>query len=327
MAWLNSQFTIEDAITRDFDTWELLITDWGYKGSAAIAADPYSWSFPKVGQRGLPTVQGIAIGPRSTVDRCFVSYGLQKVIPGGINYDYSRRLVLGAPLMFAQVGTREIVQASSPVVVPPTPPTPASGAASLVVYPQSGLADTGGNQDTTMYGLNYYRTGPSAPPAGVGFFGPSALADGVNFQSPTLHLIFFLKPQAVAANTKREPYVLNGQKTIPIASYNTYVLVAQVPTYGRKTVKVQVRYLDPSAEAGATSTIRIGALQTMLTSGPQAAMTETLLADTAAVVTDNLSAQVSLTDVRADYINLYLKVAGGALLSVAPRYQICAYDD
>lgn len=316
MAWLNSQFTIEDALARDFDTWELLVTDWG---QLLTPADTYSWSFPKVGQRGLPTVQGIAIGPRSTVDRCFVSYSLEKVIQGGINYDYSRRLVLGAPLMFSQVGAREIVQGN---VVPTTAPTPAVGMASLVIYPQSGT-DTGGNDDTTMYGATYDRPGPGTPVAGTGVFGAGGIAAGVEWQSPTLHLIFYLKPQAVNAPPKREPYVLGGACTLVPGDWGTYVLAAQVPTFGRKTIKIIAKRLGA---AGDGTSIRVGAIQSMIVSGV-GGLVETILADTAVVVGNQTAYRIDLTNVQADYINLYFNGSSGGAVPFVQRYQICAYDD
>jgi len=315
MAWLNSQFTIEEAIARDFDTWELLITDWGQR---TTPADEYSWSFPKIGQKGLPSVQGIAIGPRSTVDRCFVSYSIQKVVSGGINYDYTRRLVLGSPLMFAQVGAQEIVQ---PNPAPLFAPTPAQGAASLVIYPQSGT-DTGGNQDTTMYGTTYNRTGAGAPGGGIGVFGDGGIADGVDWQSPTLHLIFFLKPQAVNAPAKRGPYVLGGTHTLQPAD-TTYHLVAQVPTFGRKTIKIVVNQLSDATEAIA---VRVGAIQSMITSGV-GGLTEGLLLEQTSAATGFQSYLGTIQNVQADYLNLYLRGSTSTGLPFAGRYQIIAYDD
>lgn len=215
MAWLNSGFTIDDAISRGFSTWDLLISDWGRIASL----DPTSFSFPAVGQKGMPTVQGIAIGDQSEVDRCFVAYDIEKMIPGNITWDIAHRLSVGSPLMFPQPGSRSPVANGSPL-------NPLTGESNLVIYP-TGTASiiNNGGVSPTLFGATYLKKD-----------GSSHAFPAIN---PLLHLVFYLKPPTVGAPSKRAPWSLIDSTTSGAIDGET--LIAAIPTFGRKRVIIDYR--------------------------------------------------------------------------------------
>src|SRR5512147_2258443 len=96
--------SIEDATKLGYDVYEVLFADWGITNYPSTIFT--NMQFPQPGQPGIPaTVAGIAIGPRSTVDRCWVSYNpLKKRNPLVANQPNGllRMLSVESPLMFAQ---------------------------------------------------------------------------------------------------------------------------------------------------------------------------------------------------------------------------------
>ncbi len=208
MTWINSAFTINDAIARDQNTWDLLISDWG----RIAATDGYSHSFPKVGERGMPTVFGVAIGNQSEVDRCFVANDIEKIVPGQVTWDVAHRLSIGSPLIFPQIGSSDsIVKNGSPL-------NPSTGEATLVIYPTgtSSIVSNGG-VSPTLFGATYRKADGST----VAF--PAI--------TPLLHLVFYLKPPVAGAPTSRAPWTLNLTDTA-LAPQTEKAFV--FPTFGRK---------------------------------------------------------------------------------------------
>lgn len=226
MAWLNAEFTIDDALAQGMDTWDLLIDDWGN----VDAADPTSFAFPAVGSRGLPTIYGMAIGNQSDVDRVFVAYSIEKLIPSNVDWDVAHRLSVKAPLMFTQIGQREIVRAN---LVDPNAETPATGKATVVLYPRASVAggssNNNGGMPTTLWGADIVDPDGTAAVAG--------------FVNPLLHVVFFLKPPAVGPSYHRNDS--STSVTWTDLSSVVYTIAdglgtsrAGVPVFGRKTLVV-----------------------------------------------------------------------------------------
>ena len=279
--WVNAQFTIDDAIARRESVWELLVKNWGATGMAG--GDGYSASFPQVGERGLPTVAGIAIGPRSTVDRCFVANSLQKVIPAGVTWDYAQRLSVGTPILYPQVGLREVVQASAP------PLTPDVGRASLVIYPVGAVSTFGPptGEDSTLIPSGTYT-------AADGTAQTMAPGLGLNkvFVGPVLDLLFFLGSGVVYAPPAR----VQASFSQVLAATGGDELLFSVPVFGRKKVFI-------TARCTAASTFVVGALQTI----QGKTQPGEVLLYTGASVAANVSTQIVIDPCGADYLLLYNK--------------------
>ena len=99
-------FTVEEAVSRGHDCFEVLINEWGLR-----PYDQYPQPITGGVQGGqitapliLPnTLTGISIGPRSTVDRVNMAWNTQQVYSGGNSPAFMyRALTNEAPLMFAQ---------------------------------------------------------------------------------------------------------------------------------------------------------------------------------------------------------------------------------
>ncbi len=215
--WVNSAFTIDDARQRKAAVWDLLINNWGSETQVGYGA-----SFPKVGERGMPTVYGISIGSRSTVDRCIVSYDLQKLLPGNVIYDASRVVSVGAPLIFPQLGRRTAIQLADQTVAP----------GSLIVQCNNQFEDLDnsgtGYTDTYLTPAGATATMASGQPE-VGNLQP--------FVAPLLHLVFYLKPPASSPLIARAPATAFGDTSVSTASQQ----VLAFPTYGRKRTYISVR--------------------------------------------------------------------------------------
>ena len=222
MTWINSDFTIDDAIGKGFATWDLLISNWGNS-----AASPVELSFPSPGQRGLPTVYGVAIGDQSEVDRCFVSYSIEKMTPGNVTWDVAHRVSVRSPLIFPQIGQREIVQA------PTAPPiNPQKGNSTVVIYPTGTSTIVGnGGVSPTLFPATYKKSDGSVvafPPATPGA------------KTPLLHLVFYLKPPVAGAPTHRAPWAVTNSTTIPGLGGVEH-LIQVVPSFGRKRFTIDLR--------------------------------------------------------------------------------------
>lgn len=104
----NPPFTVEDAIARGHDVFEVIFTNWGISANnpPRTLTDFTNLQYPQPGQPGLPaTLAGIAIGPKSTVDRAWVTFNLGKRanLAEPVNgYQLIREVSVEAPLLFTQ---------------------------------------------------------------------------------------------------------------------------------------------------------------------------------------------------------------------------------
>ena len=81
MAYDSESFEISDALATSQDVYEAQFPDWGVRTVVAgLQAVNPNFQFPPPGVKGLPTIAAIAIGPRSTVDRCWASWDRQKLV-------------------------------------------------------------------------------------------------------------------------------------------------------------------------------------------------------------------------------------------------------
>lgn len=353
MTWLNSPFTIEDAAARGHDVWELLVDEWGDLGHPST--DGSSKSFPPVvpgtvlppaqamtsqqgpagtpggpsvvsGQsRALPAPAAIAIGPRSTVDRCWVLWDIQKVLPNNTPWDYYRRLSVGAPLMFTQPANRWGVS-----VNPNTLVSTAGGA--VTIYPempsQIDANDSAGNSYARQYydwlqGTTFgafYRKADGT----ISTFGSGVVTTGgaQTWIPPILHLYFYLKAPTAAPPAKRFPLSLNFGTFL---DDETETLIGQAPVFGRRTITVEFNAAGFGSGATATTyDFRLGLIQQVvdvLAPGTDAQQEVTVFS--AASVPAGRSVRTVIEPAYGDYLMIYATshgapglLTGSALASV-----------
>lgn len=241
--------SIEEAKKRGYDVYEVLFANWGVTNYPATNfAD---MQFPQPGQPGIPaSLAGIAIGPRSHVDRVWVSYDPLKKrnekIPGQPN-GLLRVCSLDSPLMFAQAAGAPGVKNDPGAVNDPA--LTLSDKGQLYIFPMSNRPAGDitftfpSEQETTVLPPNYKDVNGATR-----VFGPRALG-------PFLHLYLYLKVPPIALTyTKRAPLQISGQIIIPPQEEGNEIVVAQIPTFGRRAIKVMMR-------TGIEADFRVGALR------------------------------------------------------------------
>lgn len=287
MGVINSAITIDDARRQGNDVYEVLVSNWG---NYAVGAPTSEQGFPAEDSRGLPAPAAIAIGPRSTVDRAWVVYDLQKVVPSASIFDYPRRVSVGAPLTFPQpsdqIGTGGSVK---------------TGTGSLFVLPTNGGLNSynGWNNQynpTDTYGT-IYRDGTYYKADGTtGTLGPSVGATSY-WMSPLLHLYVYLKPPVSPPPTKRFPLCVGiaqgGQAGVE-------TLLALIPTYGRKTLSFNYRVIAP----GGSAVVRIATVGQVGLGMADTPFEVTRY--TSGAVATGLSGRTEITNLNADYTLVYM---------------------
>lgn len=239
MAYDNYGFTVEDALARSQDVFEVDATQWG-----DTIASSGSVRFPPLNQRGIPaSLAAIAIGPRSTIDHAWVTWSREKDINVSSEsgpqplISAARYLSFEAPLLYTQ-------RAALGTATNAPNPVPANGVivnerdamrrGTLYVYPvgPSGLfgnvegdAATGGSTLLPTQYVDQFNT--VRPFSTVG-----------GFEAPFLQLTLYLKPPAFGPYPKRAALVRNTRFTSGFAPAAQH-LIALLPIYGRKHVRIQ----------------------------------------------------------------------------------------
>ncbi len=287
--------TPDEAVSRGHDAVDVMLQDWGTntKDSYPIATAAGISSFPL-------TPAGVMIGPRSTVDRCWVSWNTQIRIPGSPLF-VTRELSVDTPLLFAQPASRGVLTTAPASLI-----TDAQDRNLLFVFPTTPIAavpsiDSPPGVRSTVAPANYVRADGSAA-----VFGPT------NVVQPFLHLRFFLKTGLSAPSTKRFPYQ-NFASFTPL-QINTEFRAGIIATFGRKNIVIQTASSDPAA------TIVITALRNSNPTIPIQETIEGIRTTTAA----NQSVRFQLCDPAADWIIIYVTPTGAANTSFS--YTITAYD-
>jgi hypothetical protein len=277
--------------------------------------------FPQPGQPGIPvSVAGIAIGPRSTVDRVWVSYNPLKrrnsQIPNQPN-GLLRVCSVDSPLMFAQAAGAPGVKNN-----PGGPSDPAltlSDLGQFYIFPMANSGFPGPEysfsfptqQDTTVLPATYIDVNGVTRTFGNSMPGPES-----TYMPPFLHLYLYLKvPSIPLPPLKRAPLQVQGSILVPPNEQGTELIVAQVPTFGRKTIKLGMR--------GAAGSWRVGALRGISQNG---SMFEQPV-DVSMVVPAGTPVVLSPCNEcchYADYTNIYFTPSTNA--GGAAAFQLTAYD-
>lgn len=329
MAWENNpQFLIDEAQQRGVDVYEVLVDDWSVNQGGDI-----NLQWPPAGQAGVPvSIAGIAIGPRSTIDRCWVSYDLQKQKLGvdlSIT-DRLRRLSVDSPLIYGQAANRGITPDYS--IITPVEEQVQKGPLVITAYagivgdpsnlggsPYPG-ATTFGPVDSTVMPLEYVDVNgvtrnfiPESSPTAS----PGAL-------NPLLHLLIYLKAPPPFVPTRRFPLILRG-KSIPQPSTQSEFIVAQIPVYGRRQIKLMM-----VGHGTGPWSFRIGGLRALAAANPSFLnIYEEPVDGTTTPVADGVPVVLSACNglnTGLDYLNIYATTAQEIGLSSFVTYQFSAYD-
>jgi len=309
--------SIAEAKSLGYDVYEVLFANWGIQDGVSFA----DMQFPIPGQPGIPvSLAGIAIGPRSTVDRVWVSYEpLKRRNPLVLNQPNSllRMCSVESPLMFAQAAGKPGVKNDPGVENDPA--LTLSDKGQLYIFPMANKPagditfafQDGFLQETTCPPLTYIDVN------GVEQSLRNGLTTPFKFMAPFLHLYLYLKiPPIPIIDTKRAPLLATGQILLPINEQDNEHVIAQIPTYGRKAIKIGLR---GSAECD----FRIAALRAISQDG---AMFEQPVDKALAVpaLTPTVLSPCNECCHYADYTIIYATPKTDAGTTV--KFQVTAYD-
>ena len=330
-------FQVLDAISTGQDIYEVPFNFWGVRTvAAAQAAVNPNFQFPPPGQPAIPaTIAGIAIGPRSTVDRAWVSWNRLKALGGqggaaflshgqGGPTTRVRPLSIQHPLMFSQATAVGALPTAAPDLPNSYNPNNSPGYAMqqglLYVFPKEPAPIPASNagadfvntfaQSTTVLPANY------ADQAGnVRVFGLDATF--TQFQRPFLELYLYLKPPAFAPPTARFPLFISDTITVNVTG--SFQLVELTPIFGRKHVTVGARGHDPAG----TATFQLGLINCVReNAGITTSPPFELPGGTSAALAAGATCLFQLANPCADYLAVYAKVQNNTTVDV----QISAYD-
>jgi len=276
MVWINSAISVDDVLAQRNNVFEILIARWG---DTVVANDPDGTNlvFPPINSKAMPALGGLAIGPRSTVDRVWVSYSLQKLVPSASLWDFARRVSVKAPLAFSQPATQNVV-----------PTAVFNTTSSLVITTFAGTL----TEELFQFGNTYVKADGST--ATFGTTVPNAA-----YNAPLLHLYAYLGAPPPIIPTSRFPLYQTGQVTTAGAGAGVEKLAAQFPVSGRRTIIV---YTKGSAAAD----VRVGLIDNFFN------MREATVASAAAVASTTTSRFV-INPALGEYLMIYYNnVADGA---------------
>jgi len=340
----NPPFTVEDAIARGHDVFEVIFTNWGVSPNnpPTVLADFANLQYPPPGQPGLPaTLAGIAIGPQSTVDRAWVTYNLGKRadVSQPVNaYNLIREVSVESPLVFTQASNpgqrnnpldpddpvKTLTQKGALYVFPfvdrPNVPLP-GGSAVQLIFP--GTLQLSRNDSTVL--PEQYRDANGV----LRDFknAPSATLTSPVFISPTLHLRCYLKNPYHYPPTRRAPLQYRGLMDIRENAPDPTppeLRIVSLPTYGRRKVSIELHVGTgaPDPDVG-PATFRVGGVFSM-------GQLEGIQEVTLGLRTGIPSGTPILFEVCSpgmDYLNLYVACPVGGLIAFARvHYAVTAHD-
>jgi hypothetical protein len=281
-------YTIQEASQRGDDLFELYFKDWGLGGEI---------QWPDFGDPGVSiSLAGVAIGPKSTVDRAWISFNLNKNAPditGGepsssLFTNRVRPVSVDSPLIFGQPTN----PSKTSTFTDPTLTMVKYGA--LYVYAQDVVPGLSTPQPIYSALVNSTVYNSYLDVNGV------LRTISTSTCGPLLHLYLYLKAPNIAIPTKRAPMTY-GRKFAPPAGGEQ--LLASIPTFGRNAVHVSLR-----ADQLITS-YRIGALRVSDSQNSSYDQFEQPV-DSAANVNAGtpvvMTPCISTGGLKADYLNIYV---------------------
>jgi hypothetical protein len=304
--------SLQDAIARQADVYDVWVHYWGTRIDvnnlpSLLGID----SYPYFTQPGLPnSLAGIAIGPESMVDRCWISTNPSKdVAQLNRTADLVRGISVEQPLLFTQAAKR--APSLSNTISPYTPTNvnnPWLAQSQGLMYVVANIQRQGASNITST----------EVPPSYLKEDGTvvtlNPIPPGINAKwiPPTLQLRLLLRPD-ILVSTKRMPQIFGNvdNATTALAGLGE-VLIQQVPIYGRKNVVVKMR--GNNAAGGDTFTFRAAVLRTMNYSATVQEETvgeRTETADAGGLA----SVRFHICNPAAAYLMLYAETSGNGRIS------------
>lgn len=324
----NPPFSIQEAGQRNNDVFELFYSNWGFENF--VGAQGSRW--PGFTDPSIPvSLAAIAIGARSLVDRCWVTYNLQKSpstqLPNSTDRpalptERVRGISLDSPLLLAEPSNPDQVTNLINAIQAMTRYNPLYIWSQDIQNGQAGIPDSfpvaSGLVNSTTYPTSYTDINGV-----VRTLGPSGGSDAqAQFVEPFLHLYLFLKAPTILPPTKRIPLMVGKDFTAPLFEGGTDKLVAQIATFGRKTVHLFITC------SSTTYSVRVGALRVPpgpVNVGPVTVFEEpvdssggTVTANTPLVLTPCIQ-----NGLYADFLNIYITTSDP---TPTLSYRLTAYD-
>ena len=331
MPYQSHGFTIEDSIARNEEVYEVEFTRWGTRlddPSAGILPQE-NLQFPPPGARPIPSSVAVAaIGPRSTVDRCWITWDRQKILkipPADVVYpervvSMPRIVTCDAPLLFPQ-STR---------VTPSLPATQSwwdamqFGTAYVFPWgPAPGFNPAGQGSGGASHGGKFGTT--------TGFYVGQTFVtlDGKVLpftpeEEPFLQLLLYTKPPLFAPPARRAAMLRSKvwSSTSDPNDNDDDGIVAIYPIFGRKRVGISLISHNFSGVPAKTCDYTVGIIRNV-NEDPlfePAPLFEVKAAE-ALGVPGETGINIQLNNQCADYVVIHIKTltspAGGALTVVA----------
>lgn len=323
----NPPFSIDEAQQIGADVYEVLVQGWGSFDKQDHSVKNFQW--PVSGPALPVSLAAIAIGPRSTVDRCWVSYNLNKTKTivdsesGTHITDRLRRLSLDSPLVFSQPAKRGAMYAP-PADLP-------------LAMTQQGMLQIFAYANTPTKSYNWYEDTDQFPPATryqdttiIPAIFTGSIGDDVDLSSgdydrlwgqPLLHLYLYLKAPPTYVPPKRFPLQAYGKYPDDLEPLPADVptLVAMIPTFGRRAVQIMMT----GGGAATTFDYHIDALRAI---NPGVGTNQAAPFDSIAAVANGVPAVLgscNTSNAYADYLNLYVTPHGG---TGSIEWSVTAYD-
>lgn len=299
-----ADFSFVDAQGFAQEIFEVVFSSWGVR---VIDANPVialaNLQFPLVGAPGIPaSVAAIAIGPRSTVDRCWSSYFRQKPFNNSfLSIDgLTRRVSLGSPLVWPQAA-----QGGGVSIGTTNDPENACHLGAFYVFPKArnqGITAATLQSNpaiTTMTPLQYVS----------GVDGTTLLPWGNsvgNHEDPTLHLYLYLKPLRQLPGPR---FPMQRSFTGVVAAAGSPHCIGQLPIFGRS--RIRLAYTSTASTAVTLGLLR-GLNETPTNNLEVIAATDT-----------HTHGTLSIDNPCADYLNIYASPDADATVT----YAMTALDD
>lgn len=321
MGFNSHSFSIEDAISTSQDTYDVDFDAWGYL-QVAGGGDPNNVRYPAPGKAAIPTtLAAVSIGPRSTVDRCWISWDRQKnlTLPNDVNaYDFTsqlRPLTIDAPLLYSQATNKG-------TLVPVTEGTSAAMQRGLLY---AFAYDSG--VDAPFHSGSSGLNTTILPEKYVDQFGVERFFNAQTgyFEAPFLHLVLGLRSPRFAVPTKRLAYRRTQKISVLLANPKTQMMM--VPIFGRKHVSVQMMSYTDGVLLGRTCDFWVGLIRNVNESNVVAPNNTSPVfeapAGSALATPPSTPISFNLSNPCADYLVVYSTAAVG---NASVFVTVCAED-
>ena len=341
MTYQSHSFSVEDALARSQDVYEVEFTNWGVRATPIGTAADVNLQYPPPGVRAVPaSLAAISLGPRSTVDRCWTTWDRQKIltVPASDIQDPSavispsRIVTVGAPLLFSQA-TRVGSLGQNPPGGPGQSAYEAMQQGLLYVFPWGAPID---GPPAAPSSLNIWATSnrpltgvlgatTTLPSSYISMFGTNIPFELTNeTEKPFLQLLLYLKQPGLSPPTSRGPFLRTGEWGFAGGAGG---YVRRVPIFGRKHVRVQFISHNVSGIPSQIVDYRVGLVRNVnensVTGGTgQPTPVFEVNAGTALAVPKDTPVEFKIDNPCADYLSLHVQngaigPAGGAWTVVA----------